>query len=128
MAYGIMLGFIPCWFPTFGMGPFFSAGLARVARANILAAFVGGMLGTPLWPALFFLNYKAGSFFFPAHINVSDISEVEYLDAANHTVESLQSGSLSFLTGAVVNIIISSLIIYVFVYFLYKNYGNNISK
>jgi uncharacterized protein len=91
VAYGITLGFIPCWFPTFGLGPIISAGLARMFKANILAAFAGGLLGTPLWPALFFLNYKTGSLFFPKHSQVDEISEVEYVVAANHTIESMKS-------------------------------------
>jgi len=122
VALGLTLGFIPNWFPTFGLGPVLSAGLAKVAKVNVISAVVGGIIGTPLWPVLFLFNYRIGGLFEDTPSMVEEIEDVEYIEAANHTVGSIQSGSLQFLTGALVNVLISSIIIYLIVYLLFKKY------
>jgi uncharacterized protein len=126
VAMGITLGFIPHWFPTFGIGPILSVGLAKLGRANLIAAAAGGIIGTPLWPLCFYLNYRLGSLLIEGKSHVDQISEVEYIEAVNHTLGSLQSGSLYFLIGAIVNIVISSIIIYFISFWLFKKYRLNI--
>ncbi len=118
VAMGLTLGFIPNWFPTFGLGPILSVGLAKLTRVNLVAAFMGGLIGTPLWPFLFLLNYRFGNLFMNNPGKEQDLEDVEYIDA----VGSLQSGSIQFLSGAVFNILVSSLIIYLLAYLLFKKY------
>ncbi|MBM4761499.1 DUF2062 domain-containing protein [Bacillus sp. B15-48] len=126
VAMGLALGFAPNWFPTFGLGPFFSAALAKLTRVNVLAAFIGGLIGTPLWPVLFWLNYQVGSLFYQKPSKVEEIVEVEYLEAVNDTVGSWQSGSMQFITGSLVNMFVMGIIMYILVYFLFKKYRMSI--
>lgn len=60
IALGLVLGFFPCWFPTFGLGAFLSVMLAKLVRGNILAALLSAAVGSILWPLLFYLNYAVG--------------------------------------------------------------------
>lgn len=122
VAMGLALGFAPNWVPTFGMGPLCSAGIAKLARVNVFAAFIGGVIGTPLWPIFFWWNYQVASLFFNNPTVIEEIEDVEYIEAVNHTVNSLQSGGMLFLKGAIINMLASGVIIYVLVYFLFKRY------
>jgi uncharacterized protein len=126
VAMGFALGFAPNWFPTFGVGPFLSAGLAKITRVNVLAAFIGGVIGTPLWPILFWMNYRMGIIFIKNPSKVDEIEDVEYIEAVSDTVGSLQTGSMQFLTGALINMLIAAFIMYVLVYYLFKKYRVNI--
>ncbi len=122
VAYGLALGFVPSWFPTFGLGPLLSIGMAKGFRVNILAALIGGVIGTPIWPILFFFNYKMGSMILERQHRVDEIDDVNYEHVVNETLGSLQSGGFTFLTGACVNMIISTIAIYVIVFILFKRY------
>jgi uncharacterized protein len=121
VALGFTLGFIPNWFPTFGLGPILSLGLAKVARVNIISAVTGGLIGSPLWPILFFLNYKSGSLLHTKTSKVDEIEEVEYLEVVE-TVSNFQTESTLFLTGALINIFLFSIVLYSMVYFIFKKY------
>lgn len=121
VALGFTLGFIPHWFPTFGLGPILSLGLAKFARANLISAVLGGLIGTPLWPILFFLNYRSGSLLHMKSSKVDEIKEVEYLGVVE-TVSNFHTGSTLFLTGALVNILLFSIPLYLIVYFIFKKY------
>lgn len=122
VALGFTLGFIPNWFPTFGLGPVLSVGIAKLAKVNVFAAVMGGIIGTPLWPVLFLLNYRAGGLFHDKPSKVDEIVEVEYIEAVNDTVGSIQSGSLQFLTGAFINILLSSMVLYLLVFMMFRIY------
>ena len=125
VAAGITIGLIPSWFPTFGLGPVLSVGLAKLSRTNEVAAFLGGLLGTPIWPLLFLLNYKVGSALLDRKPKIDELEDVDYTSALEHTLEgvnNIQSSGYSFLLGATINIIISSILIYFLVYFLFKKY------
>ncbi|WP_404330415.1 DUF2062 domain-containing protein [Mesobacillus maritimus] len=122
VALGFTLGFIPNWFPTFGLGPILSVGIAKLAKVNVFAAVMGGIIGTPLWPVLFLLNYRVGGLFQDNPSKVEEIVEVEYIEAVNDTVGSIQSGSLQFLTGAFINILLSSMVLYLLVFMIFKIY------
>lgn len=126
VALGLSLGFIPNWFPTFGFGPVLSLGLAKITRVNVIAAVIGGIIGTPLWPVFFLFNYRVGGLFLKKPSEVNELEEVQYIEVVNDTVGSLQSGSLQFLTGALVNVLLSSLILYVIVYLIFKKYRTRI--
>jgi uncharacterized protein len=125
VALGFTLGFIPNWFPTFGLGPILSMGLAKIAKVNIIAAVIGGVIGTPLWPVLFLLNYKCGSLFHMRPTKVDELQEVDYLEVVD-TVSSFQAGSTIFLTGAILNVLIFSFLVYLIVYFIFKRYRASI--
>ena len=114
VALGLSIGFIPSWFPTFALGPFLAVSLARLVKANKISAFIGGVIGTAIWPILFFMNYIVGSFLFERDSSVDELNEVEYIDT--------QSSVFLFLSGAVINILISSILIYVIAYLLFKKY------
>ncbi|MEK5186242.1 DUF2062 domain-containing protein [Solibacillus sp. FSL W7-1324] len=125
VASGITIGFIPSWLPTFGLGPVLSVGLARLVKANTVSALVGGVLGTFIWPLLFFLNYKVGSLLLDRNIRVEEVEEVEYIDAVEHTYTGIvnsHSSGFTFLTGAMCNIVISSFLIYFMVYIMFKTH------
>lgn len=125
IAAGVTIGFLPSWFPTFGLGPVLSAALARLIKANAFAAVLSGLVGTIIWPLLFLLNYKVGSFIADQQPKVDEVEEVNYIEALNHTVdgfENVRSGGYMFIVGAVTNIAISSIVIYISVYVLFKKY------
>ena len=125
VAAGFTMGLIPNWLPTFGLGPALSVGLAKLVRVNIFSAIVGAVLGTPLWPLLFLLNYKVGSLILNRNTKVDEIEDIEYIDALQHIpegVNSIHSSGYIFLTGATINILISSIFIYLITYFLFKEY------
>ncbi|MBY0097367.1 DUF2062 domain-containing protein [Mesobacillus maritimus] len=122
VALGVTLGFIPNWFPTFGLGPILSMGLAKLSKGNVFAAALGGIVGVPLWPVLFWLNYQIGGLFHDKPSQVDEIEEVEYIEAINDTVESIQTGSEQFLTGAIMNILVSSVILYILTFVLFSKY------
>ncbi len=131
VAVGFTMGLIPSWFPTFGLGPALSVGLAKLVRANTFAAIVGGVIGTLIWPLLFLLNYKVGSLLLDRNTRIDELEDVEYINAVHHTlngIDSIHSSGYLFLTGAVINIIISSLFIYFLVYFIFKKYRVSILK
>lgn len=125
VALGLSIGFIPSWLPLFGLDPILAVGLARLVKANTVSSLVGGVIGTLIWPLTFFLNYKIGSVILDRKSRVDELDEVEYIDAIQHTyngiVHSHSIGTI-FLTGAVINILISSILIYLIVYFVFKKY------
>ncbi|WP_147534548.1 DUF2062 domain-containing protein [Bacillus marasmi] len=129
IAMGLTLGFIPHWYPTFGIGAILSLGLAKLGRGNLVAAFLGGALGTAIWPFLFFLNYKIGSLLFHHSTSVTEFNntaDVAHLDFSHLTIHNIGSGGLLFFGGALVNTLLSFLFIYLTVYTLFKKYRLNI--
>jgi len=131
VALGFTLGFIPNWYPTFGLGVILSVGLAKLVRANTVAAFVGGVIGSPLWPALFLLNYKVGSLLLDRSTRVDELEDVDYADALEHTldgVNSLFSKGFTFLEGAFINTVLFSIFFYFIVKFLFKMYRKGLLR
>ncbi|MGN7295932.1 DUF2062 domain-containing protein [Fredinandcohnia aciditolerans] len=131
VALGFTLGFIPNWYPTFGLGVILSVGLAKLVRANTVAAFVGGLIGSPLWPALFLLNYKVGSLLLDRSTRVDELEDVDYADALEHTldgVNSLFSKGFTFLEGAFINTVLFSIFFYFIVKFLFKMYRKGLLR
>jgi uncharacterized protein len=125
VALGFTVGFIPSWIPTFGLGPFLSVAFARLIRSNTVSAIIGGVIGTPIWPLLFLLNYKVGSLLLDKKTKVDELEEVNYINAIQHTFEGIDgfpSIGYLFITGAALNILISSILIYFIAYFLFKKW------
>ncbi|NMD68667.1 DUF2062 domain-containing protein [Bacillus sp. DNRA2] len=126
IAMGLTLGFIPHWFPTFGVGALLSLGLAKLGRGNLVAAFLGGALGTAIWPFLFFLNYKIGSLLFRRSTEITELKSAAHFDFSHLSIHGIGSGGLLFFTGALVNTLLSFLFMYLIVYTLFKKHRVNI--
>ena len=125
VAAGFTMGLISNWLPAFGLGPALSVGLAKLLRVNIFSAIVGAILGTPLWPLFFLFNYKIGSLILNRKTKIDEIEDIEYIDALHHIpegVNNIHSSWYIFLTGAAINIVISSIFIYLITYHLFKEY------
>lgn len=109
VSLGLVVGFVPCWLPTFGIGAILSAALARWFKASVTAALLAAAIGSFLWPALFYLNYKIGGFvstLFSRHIPADiEIEEVEYAEAAESVQTWAQMG-IDFTVGAFINSIV----------------------
>lgn len=131
VALGFTLGFIPNWYPTFGLGVILSVGLAKLVKSNTVAAFVSGVLGAPLWPVLFLLNYKVGSLLLDKSTKVEELEDVAYADALEHTIDGVNSSfskGFTFLEGALINTILFSICIYFIVKFLFKMYRKGLLR
>nr|WP_304220036.1 DUF2062 domain-containing protein [Fredinandcohnia onubensis] len=131
VALGFTLGFIPNWYPTFGLGVILSVGLAKLVKSNTVAAFVSGVLGAPLWPVLFLLNYKVGSLLLDKSTKVEELEDVAYADALEHTIDGVNSffsKGFTFLEGALINTILFSICIYFIVKFLFKMYRKGLLR
>lgn len=131
VALGFTLGFIPNWYPTFGLGVILSVGLAKLVKSNTVAAFVSGVIGAPLWPVLFLLNYKVGSLLLDKSTKVDELEDVAYADALEHTIDGVNSffsKGFTFLEGAFINTILFSICIYFIVKFLFKMYRKGLLR
>lgn len=121
IAFGLTLGFFPNWFPTFGTGPIISIALAKLFNTSVISAFIGGVAGALLWPILFFLNYKTGNYLLDFSSSITDINEAE-IEAVNLFYYKTKKIGYEFLSGAIVNSIIFSFIIYFTSYVIFKKY------
>ncbi|RXT04182.1 DUF2062 domain-containing protein [Ammoniphilus sp. CFH 90114] len=121
ISLGLVFGFAPNWFPTFGLGPMLSVVLARFVRGNIPAALISASFGSFLWPFLFVLNYKVGCLFMNSNpAQADEISQGFFI--------AIQDVSLYFFVGALLNTILSGLIGYFLFYFLFSKYRHTILK
>lgn len=109
IALGLAFGFVPCWFPTFGIGPAMSIGLTKLVRGSMTGALLAAGVGSFAWPLLFYMNYAVGS------LLTSRGSQVELPDArpgegmygeAADAVHSWSEVGLDFVVGSVVNSIV----------------------
>ncbi|GBF76749.1 hypothetical protein PA598K_05236 [Paenibacillus sp. 598K] len=130
VALGATIGFFPCWFPTFGIGMALSAALARLCRSNMPAAIVSGSLGTILWPALFYMNYKVGHFFHVLLWNTpfdldrlldKQIPDSDYHETAWH-LKKLGDLGIDFLLGSTFNSLVFFGVLYAIMRWLLKRY------
>lgn len=124
IATGFAWGFFPCWYPTFGIGMVLSMVLTRVFRGNIPAAILAASLGSFIWPALFYLNYRMGVLIhllgsspetFEIHEAISaPVPETDYSEYTVETdyVDKFGHMGLNFAIGSIVNSIIFTFLIY----------------
>ncbi|WP_373231026.1 DUF2062 domain-containing protein [Cohnella sp.] len=114
IATGLVIGFFPCWFPTFGVGMIFSVGLTRFARGNVPASVLSATIGSLMWPFLFYLNYKIGLILRsivvsnPVQINeelFGPMAETDYEETADQ-LGTLGSIGMDFLVGSAFNSIL----------------------
>jgi uncharacterized protein (DUF2062 family) len=128
IALGTVLGFFPCWFPTFGIGPMLSIALSKFAKANIPSAIISASLGSVLWPILFFLNYKTGALLYAKPGDLpGKIDDTDYLEPIEQ-VNTLQEVGVTFLVGSLVNSIVFSIVGYFFFYYIFNKYRIAILK
>jgi uncharacterized protein (DUF2062 family) len=131
ISLGFVLGFYPCWFPTFGIGPLLSIGLAKLVKGNIASAILAASLGSFLWPLLFLLNYQIGSrinqllekiktnYGYP--LKVLDELSTQYMTVTDKSSVWGQLG-VDFLLGFIVNSLFFSLFSYLLIRILIKHY------
>jgi uncharacterized protein len=117
VARGFALGIIPHFFPTFGLGAVISAVFARACGGNGLAGLAGGALFTPLWPFLFMLNIKVGTWIFSDPLDALAVNDVS--DVTAPRVEALVWGR-DFSTGAILCAIVTALVCYLILVFVYE--------
>lgn len=60
VAGGLAWGTFVHFFPTCGFGALMAVGLARLGRANMVAATLGWAVTAPLFPLFFYLNFSLG--------------------------------------------------------------------
>lgn len=121
ISLGLVFGFAPNWFPTFGLGPMLSVVLARIVRGNIPAAVISASCGSFLWPFLFLLNYKVGCLFMFSESAQSQESTLGYLSA-------IQDISLYFFVGAALNTLIFGILGYILFYYVFSKYRYTLLK
>lgn len=121
ISLGLVAGFVPNWFPTFGLGPLISVVLARLVRGNIPAAIISASLGSLIWPFLFYLNYKVGCLFlYPTPAHAEEVNK-GLLNAA-------QDISILFFVGAFLNTILFGTLSYFLFYFIFSQYRDVILR
>lgn len=124
IALGFVLGFFPCWFPTFGIGPAASVALAKFAKVNVVAAIVAAALGSFMWPILFPLNYQMGGLFNgdPStqenNFHHVGYNREEYMESFNWFAET----GYTFAIGAIVNSILFTGLGYIVLYYIFSRY------
>ncbi len=140
VAMGFVLGFIPCWLPTFGIGPMMSVFIARFFKVNVVAAIIAASLGSFIWPVLFYLNVFTGSLFTHTDNDKKSLSEVHYnegdyvVPVETDFITYVQELWNKFITmlfttfgiGALINGIVFAVIGYSVIYFIFKKYRSSI--
>lgn len=120
VALGLAIGFTPCWYPSFGIGPVISVLLAKIVKANIVAAFIAAMFGSFVWPMLFVLNYRVGKalLFFRSDNAPGD----ETAQSPTIEFDSIKAVGMEFLAGSVFNMTVFGVISYLIFFTIFKRY------
>lgn len=63
VAGGFAWGMVTHFYPTFGFGPLFAVGLAKIFRTNLVAATLAWAITMPLFPLFFYFNVITGDLF-----------------------------------------------------------------
>ncbi|XEC93696.1 DUF2062 domain-containing protein [Paenibacillus tarimensis] len=131
ISLGFVIGFFPCWFPTFGVGPALSIALTKFVRGNIPAAVIAASLGSILWPVLFFMNYKTGTLLtglasgdrdkIPIPLDMEEGWPEVYVEPAEH-INSWGQAGIDFIVGSTFNSLIMTAVGYLIVRLLVTRY------
>ncbi|TLS53833.1 DUF2062 domain-containing protein [Paenibacillus antri] len=132
VALGFVLGFFPCWFPTFGVGPALSIFFAKLLRTSVASSIVAAGVGSVAWPLLFFANYKVGNVLRAVWSKEAPIAEVDdllletvpepdYAHAADH-LNRLGDMGLNFMVGSIANSLVFSVLFYLCIRSLLARY------
>ncbi|UFJ41501.1 DUF2062 domain-containing protein [Brevibacillus humidisoli] len=128
ISLGFVVGFFPCWFPTFGVGPALSVLLTKITKGNVPSAIIAASLGSFLWPILFLMNYKAGEIldavtgFYGEQVKMGPVASAQPVT----NVESFTDIGVQFVVGSVFNSIFFSLIGYFIFYYIFRRYRHTI--
>ncbi|WP_051217658.1 DUF2062 domain-containing protein [Paenibacillus assamensis] len=111
ISRGIVFGFLPCWYPTFGIGPVLSIGLTKWVGGSIAGSIFAAAIGTVVWPALFYMNVLTGDWLMKLayflHIYSGDIA----VGGGGWLEVWLRTG-LNFTLGAIINSVLFTLLGY----------------
>lgn len=124
VSLGLVAGFFPCWFPTFGIGPAVSIALTKLFGGSVMAAIVSASVGSFLWPVLFYMNYFTGALLKnrePSHVPDINYDTDDYLEPIEQ-VNTWGEIGMNFAFGAAVNSVVFSIGGYVLIYYLLKRY------
>ncbi|MBM7648915.1 uncharacterized protein (DUF2062 family) [Bacillus ectoiniformans] len=122
IALGFALGASVNFVPSFGIGLAASVVLAKIARGNAVAGFIGGASFMMTFPFLFYLNMRTGEFIFP-----QDIGEA----IEHHIDRNIEMGltlGKTFFTGMLLNMLIFITTIYFIIYFISTRYRKRILR
>ncbi|WP_280520864.1 DUF2062 domain-containing protein [Xylanibacillus composti] len=126
IALGFVVGFFPCWFPTFGVGPVLSVALTRWIKGNVVAAIVAASVGSFLWPFLFYLNYMSGKLITDNWSRTPDPDE-DYATTAEQVI-SLSDLGMDFIVGSLMNSIILTVVGYWLLRAIFTHYRPHIYR
>ncbi|MGK9254289.1 DUF2062 domain-containing protein [Paenibacillus humicus] len=131
ISLGAVLGLLPCWYPTFGIGLALSLGLIRLFRGNAVSGMLAASVGTFLWPILFYANYLTGQlsrelFARPAEPELAELlsepaADISYEETAD-SLGALSGIGVDFLIGSVLNSIVVSAAMYGVLRILWTRY------
>jgi len=126
IALSVVTGLLPCWFPTFGIGPAISIALTKLTKGNLPAAAIAASIGSFLWPVLFYMNYVTGGLIGPSpELPEISLEDVGYNETASN-LDKLSELGREFLVGGVVNSLLFSILLYGMIYYSFKHYRKSI--
>lgn len=119
VAGGIAWGAFVNFYPTFGIGPFLAAGIARLCQGNIAAATLGWAIFMPLFPLFFYLNLVVGNLF--TNVPAENVGIV--MQGFSHLLmQDFFVQGKAFLIGSLINGCVCVIIIWFAGYFFLKKY------
>lgn len=118
IALGYALGASVNFYPTFGFGVPAAGAIAAIFRANVAAGLLGDLTFKLLWPGFFILNMKVGRLI----LGSWRTRHVPNLNIHHLTPKYFLVIGKVFMTGALFNTLILSVILYFTVYIIFKKY------
>jgi uncharacterized protein (DUF2062 family) len=130
ISLGIVIGFFPCWFPTFFFGPLLSVALTKLMKGNLIAAIISASVGSFLWPILFLFNYQLGALLTNKQDTVTETTEIDYdkeiyletIEEGKNIFGEITDKGMSFVVGSLVNSIVFTIIGYFLFYYILSRY------
>jgi uncharacterized protein (DUF2062 family) len=119
IALGFAVGACVNFYPTFGFGIPIAVIAAGIFWANVSAGLLGDIIFKPIFPVFFYLNLATGYYLLPGR--GQNIHHV-WRSLLNPTLKELTVVGKVFFTGAIINSLIMSVILYLFVYFIMVRY------
>jgi uncharacterized protein (DUF2062 family) len=121
VAIGFTMGLLINFVPSFGFGPVISVAIARIARGNTVAGFLGGISLIWAFPFLFYLNVLVGNLILPF-----DVAEIVSVNEENPAIEVGLHLGKAFFIGMFINIIIFGIVSYFSMLFIVTKYRKRI--
>lgn len=120
---GFAMGIIVHFYPIFGFGLPMALFTAQLVRGSIAASGLGWAVTSPLWPPFFYLNFLVGDWVLGN--DTEDIIQAIYNVAHAHFSDLLIIGKAFFL-GAIINTIVTFVIIRWLVFVMVSRYRKEI--